>query len=191
MARPKTISDDEVLRVARELFREKGHTASTRAVAEAAGISEAILYQRFNSKDELFFRAMHSTGPDLEEILGPDQPIDDAREYLCGVVVRAGKHFVSVIPLGLQVMMHPSFNRQKLGPIGGPNELKTGLIGRLESLVKRKRMAVVNPAMAARLLLSVAHDWALGQSLRPGPAAKGISDLEELFEVVWMGLRGK
>src|SRR5262245_60647331 len=51
MGRHKTISDDEVLQVARGLFREKGHTATTREIAEAAGISEAILYQRFGSKD--------------------------------------------------------------------------------------------------------------------------------------------
>src|SRR2546421_144555 len=44
MGRHKTISDDQVLQVARGLFREKGHTATTREIAEAAGISEAILY---------------------------------------------------------------------------------------------------------------------------------------------------
>src|SRR5438270_2393813 len=108
MGRYKTISDDEVLRVARDVFREQGHTASTRAVAEAAGISEAVLYQRFGSKDDLFFAAMHPRGPDLDELLGPKDPPDDARQYLRATVVRLGRYFAGVIPVALHVMTHPS-----------------------------------------------------------------------------------
>src|SRR5262245_41614026 len=109
MARHKTISDEEVLRVARGVFREQGHTATTREIAEAAGISEAVLYQRFGSKAELFFAAMRPTEPDVEELLGSRDPSGDARAYLRAVVVRMGKHFAGVIPLALHVMTHPSF----------------------------------------------------------------------------------
>src|SRR5262245_26797668 len=108
MGRKKTISDDEVLEIARHIFREQGHTATTRQIAEAAGISEAILYQRFGSKDELFFAAMHPRGPDLEALLGAEDPGEDARSYLHAVVVRLGKHFADVIPIALHIMTHPS-----------------------------------------------------------------------------------
>ena len=64
MGRHKVISDDDVLRVARDVFREKG-TRPTRQIA-GPGISEAILYQRFGGKDDLFFAAMHPIGPDVE-----------------------------------------------------------------------------------------------------------------------------
>ena len=60
MTRPKTISDEELLAVARKLFRTHGHAVSTRQIAEGAGISEAILYQRFGNKEHLFFAAMAS-----------------------------------------------------------------------------------------------------------------------------------
>ena len=53
MGRTKTVDDDELLRRAREVFRQSGHTASTREVARAAGISQAVLYQRFGSKNNL------------------------------------------------------------------------------------------------------------------------------------------
>src|ERR1700680_996918 len=101
MGRHKTISDDEVLRTARDLFRARGHAATTRQIAEAAGISEGVLYQRFGSKDDLFFKAMHPRGPDIEQLLGPKDPLDDARTYLGTVVVRIGKYFADVIPLAL------------------------------------------------------------------------------------------
>src|ERR1700730_4302681 len=110
MGRHRTISDDEVLVIARDLFRARGHTATTRQIAEAAGISEGVLYQRFGSKDDLFFAAMRPRGPDIEKLLGPKDLLDDAHTYLRAVVVRLGKYFADVIPLALRVMTHPSFD---------------------------------------------------------------------------------
>src|SRR5262249_60098630 len=128
----KTITDDEVLHIARNIFRAEGHTATTREIAQAAGISEAVLYQRFGSKDELFFAAMRPRGPDLEQLLGPEDPPEDALTYLRTVVVRLGKHFAEVIPLALRVMMHPSFDPASLAHAnpGGPAVLPEGLAER-------------------------------------------------------------
>ncbi|HEY2785347.1 MAG TPA: TetR/AcrR family transcriptional regulator [Fimbriiglobus sp.] len=189
MGRPKTISDDDVLRVARKTFQAKGHTASTRAVADAAGISEAVLYQRFGSKDVLFFRAMHATGPDVERLLGPIDPPDDARIFLRRVVVRVGKYFAEVIPLALHVMTHPSFDRKMLGPPGGPAELKAGLAARIEVLVRNRKIVSPSPSTTARLLISLAHDWALGLALRHIPNSRNARDLEEMVDVIWAGLK--
>src|SRR5262245_45800820 len=159
MGRQKSISDDDVLRVARDVFRAQGHTASTRAVALAAGISEAVLYQRFGSKDDLFFAAMRPQGPDIEELLGPEEPPDDARAYLRSVVLRVARHMGQVIPLSLRVMTHPSFDPATLAraqPRGG-GLLQQALAERLAALARRKRLSVRSPAAAARLLLSLAH----------------------------------
>ena len=41
MGRHKTITDDDVLRIARDHFRAHGHTATTRQIAESAGVSES------------------------------------------------------------------------------------------------------------------------------------------------------
>lgn len=191
MGRHKTISDDDVLRIARDVFRAHGHTATTRQVAQAAGISEAVLYQRFATKDELFFAAMHSAGPEIVPLLGPPDPPDDAREYLRTTVVRLGRHFADVIPLALRVMTHPSFDPATIARVrpGSPPALRDALAERIASLARRGLIAARSPAATARLLLSLAHDWALGQSTGHGSAAGGTRGLREMVDVVWEGLR--
>lgn len=191
MGRHKTISDDEVLLVARAVFRAHGPTASTRQVADAAGISEAVLYQRFSSKNELFFAAMHSGVPDVEELLGPVDPPDDARAYLHTLVVRLGRYFADVIPLALQLLTHPSFDRSRVAhtPPRGPTAFREHIARQLASLARRKRIVGGSEKMAARLLVSLAHDWALGIAMAHGSAPANTATLKKMVDVVWRGLR--
>jgi AcrR family transcriptional regulator len=189
MGRPKTISDDALLRIARDVFREHGHTASTREVAQAVGLSEAILYQRFGSKDGLFFAAMHAQGPEIDELLGPEEPPGDAREYLGEVLRRLGGYFAEVIPLALRVMMHPSFDSASLSRTtpGGSAELREGLAKRIASLAARGRLRAADPLMVARLLLSLAHDWGLGVAFAHG-SVPSESRLQDFLGVLWEGM---
>ncbi len=193
MGRHKTISDDQVLAVARSAFVEQGHTATTRAIAEAAGISEAVLYQRFGSKDDLFFAAMRPSGPDIEQLLGPKDPREDAHTYLRTVVVRLGRYFAGVIPLALRVMTHPSFDPDSLARAlpGAHTVLQEGLAVRLASLKRRKRIATRSEVVSARLLVSLAHDWALGSVLGDGASARRVRELRDSVDVVWAGLRAQ
>jgi len=190
MGRPKTISDDAILRIARDIFSRHGHTATTRQVANAAGISEAILYQRFGTKDALFFASLHPRGPDIEKLLGPDDPPGDAHEYLRTVVRRLGEYFAEVIPLALREMMHPSFEPASLSRTtpGGGAELREGLARRIASLARRKQLAGLDEVVVARLLLSLAHDWALGISFAHGTVAPRDRTLDEFVAVLWVGL---
>jgi AcrR family transcriptional regulator len=193
MGRHKTISDADVLDIARDVFRARGHGATTRQIAEAAGISEGVLYQRFGSKDDLFFAAMHPRGPDIEQLLGPKDPVDDARAYLRAVVVRLGKYFAEVIPLALRVMTHPSFDPGSLAR-AQPNAaavLRESLTERLTSLARRKRIVTASEAVTARLLVSLAHDWALGNVLSPGSRPQRNRQLKAMVDVVWEGLRAR
>jgi AcrR family transcriptional regulator len=189
MGRQKTITDEEVLRIARDIFREQGHTATTRGIAAAAGISEAVLYQRFGTKDELFFAAMHPRGPDLEQLLGPEGSAEGALTYLHTVVERLGEHFAEVIPLALHVMTHPSFDPANLARAhsGGPPAVQEALAVRLDALARRGELEMRSAAVTARLLVGLAHDWALGRML--GDHSCGVRELDDMVDVVWEGLR--
>src|SRR5262249_5933504 len=150
-------------------------------IAQAAGISEAILYQRFGSKDDLFFAAMAPREPDVEKLLGPVDPPDDAHSYLHGVVVRIGEYFADILPLVVHMMTHPSFDPTALAralPRRPAARLQDGLAARIASLARRQLMTVPSAGVTARLLVSLAHDWALARmhSIRP----RGVRELREM-----------
>ncbi|MBN2525186.1 MAG: TetR/AcrR family transcriptional regulator [Deltaproteobacteria bacterium] len=60
MVRPKIVSDEKVLEVARNCFLEKGPQVSTQEIAQKTGISQATLFKRFKTKEDLFIAAVAS-----------------------------------------------------------------------------------------------------------------------------------
>src|SRR5262249_19293646 len=68
MGRVKTVSDAKLLEVARRAFVKEGFSASTKTIARRAGVSEGVLFQRFTTKQDLFFAAMIPPPADLNEI---------------------------------------------------------------------------------------------------------------------------
>ena len=64
MSRPISITDDQIVTAAREVFSRQGAAATTREIARAAGVSEGTLFNRFASKEALL----------QEAVRPPDQP---------------------------------------------------------------------------------------------------------------------
>ncbi|MCK6507116.1 TetR/AcrR family transcriptional regulator [Myxococcota bacterium] len=58
MARPRKHTDQELLDAAREVFLAHGPAASTTLVADAVGLSQAALFKRFGTKEQLMVRAL-------------------------------------------------------------------------------------------------------------------------------------
>lgn len=112
MGRNKQVSDEALLEAAKAVFVEQGFGASTREVARSAGISEAVLYQRYRTKLELFFAAM--IPPPIE--LAP--PTGDSRrgvtDDLGALATSIMGYFRDAMPVLLQLVTHPSFNLTEL-----------------------------------------------------------------------------
>lgn len=189
MTRPKTISDEDLLAVARKVFGQQGRTASTRAIARQAGISEGVLYQRFGSKEELFFAAMAPHAPDIEALLGPDPPDEEVPVFLRNVLTRVAKHLGEVIPLAIQIITHPAAHGAgRARGHASLAQLHQALVARLAHFEARKLVRPSTSKATAQLLLSVAHDWALGHAgLRPG-GRLGTQHLEEMADLLWKGI---
>lgn len=187
MTRPKTISDEDILTVARRVFRAKGYAASTREISLEVGISEGILYQRFGSKDDLFFASMLPSAPDIEELLGPERPALDALGYLQSVLGNLALYFGEVIPLALHVMTHPSFDHATIGrAMAGAARVHEGLARRLAWFEKKKLIRKSSAQVTARVLVSLAHDAGLsGMSRTTELKAK---ELDAIATLLWNGI---
>jgi len=112
MGRNKQVSDEAVLEAAKAVFVEHGFGASTREVARRAGISEAVLYQRYKTKVGLFFAAMVPPPIELAAPTSAGQPsvTDDLHDLAASIM----RYFRDAMPVFLQIMTHPSFNLSDL-----------------------------------------------------------------------------
>jgi AcrR family transcriptional regulator len=191
MGRHKTISDESLLETARGAFRERGFAVSGREIARLAGVSEAVLYQRFGSKDALFFAAMTPAEPDLARIFGPRGSEGDAQAWIRGTVDRMSVYFEELIPLALQVMLHPG-STETLAGEGGPGRwlerLEKELALRLRVLQKRGAITDAPCPAVARLLVGMAHDWALNRSFTSPGTPRNHRSPAAWVDVAWRGI---
>ncbi len=107
MGRNKTKTDAELLETARLVFLEKGFAASTKEIARRAGISEGVIFQRFSTKEDLFFAAMSSPLADVHQLL--DHPPSTGRDLLEKIVFSMIDYFRETLPVLISLMSHPSF----------------------------------------------------------------------------------
>jgi len=99
MARPKKVTDAEILVVARTSFLEHGASVSTSKIAQELGVSQAALFKRFGTKRQLLMRALLPPAvPPWASIAsgGPDErPIVD---QLTEIAVLILTFFVQMLP---------------------------------------------------------------------------------------------
>jgi AcrR family transcriptional regulator len=191
LGRAKTIDDDEILRHARAIFGKDGPAASTRHIADAAGISQAVLYQRFGSKEQMFLRAVTPDPPDVEVLLGPYPP-RDVRLDLVRIGDRIAEYLRSLMPTLLHVVAHSELSHAKLLELHRGmafHPLVAALVARFERLRDDGLVARVDAAAAARAFLAVVHSAVFFELMMHGkPTARHASPVEALLQVLWEGL---
>ena len=191
MGRARTVEDEDILEAARLAFVDRGQLATTREIADAAGISQAVLYQRFGSKDDLFFAAMAPPPPDLEDLLGaPPRSADETESYLADVAERLYRYFETVAPLFVQLATHTAFHADHLADAHGPM-MESGLVEslstRLGDLVKKGCIRKGDGSAMAQLLISVVHGEALSAALLKTPPDG--ERRRETIRLIWRGLK--
>lgn len=190
MGRARTVEDEDILEAARLAFLDRGQIATTREIADAAGISQAVLYQRFGSKDDLFFTAMAPPPPDLEHLLGePPRSAEETEAYLADVAEGLYRYFETVAPLFVQLATHTAFHSDRLADAHQPM-MESGLVeslsARLGDLVEKGCIRKGDGSAMAQLLISVAHGEALSATLLKTPPDG--ERRRELLRLVWQGL---
>lgn len=189
MPRSKTIPDEEILAVARSLFIKEGSKASTRKLAKTVGISEAVIFQRFGTKEDLFFAAMVLPEAQLEAIFnvrpGKKQVIANLESISLNIVA----YFREVMPVFLSLISHPSFNMQTfLQRHTSPamqvgNRLTAYLINEAELGRIRKDSVGV-----AAILLSHLHNLALSETIGLHQSRDTECAISDAISALWEGL---
>ena len=107
MPRKKSTTDEVILEAAKEVFLADGIGASTKKIAAAAGVSEGVLFQRFGSKQILFFKAMRTPAADMSEAVALSAQTDDPEKALLVLAGAALEYFRSIMPIVVLVFAHP------------------------------------------------------------------------------------
>lgn len=109
MPRPKTISDEDLLKACRAEFLAQGLQVSTKRLAQRAGISEGILFQRFGTKDELFFASMRMPPPQLEAVVSEALGCAHVGQALLILATAVLNYLRRNMPAVLLVLAHPEY----------------------------------------------------------------------------------
>jgi AcrR family transcriptional regulator len=99
MGRHKKISDEKLIQCARECILKNGPQVSTAVIAHCAGVSQAAIFKRYATKQDLLIAALapsaHPAWVDLVES-GPDE--NPFKMQLANVVSLLNEHIEKILP---------------------------------------------------------------------------------------------
>lgn len=194
MGRRKTVQDIELLSAARGEFIEHGAAASTRAIARRAGISEAVIYQRYATKHELFFAAMiPPPAPDLLAMLArPGGPAGEM-EQLQEIASFTLAYFRQLLPVLLPVLAQSEFSFEEFAlrhPTSPLQQLRTQMRAFFEPV--QASLAPGQPpdprtAASAMAFIATLQGLAMFERLGAHGGHFGEVELREIVRALWHG----
>ena len=98
MARPRTVTDEDIHSAARDVFVARGPGASVSLIAEKLGVSHAALFGRVGTKEQLMLGALcPGRPPALDRLIVPST-CERAREVLVEILTELMTFFQRVVP---------------------------------------------------------------------------------------------
>jgi AcrR family transcriptional regulator len=201
MGRSPSITNEQILSAARELFLAEGFGASTADIARRAGISEGSIFKRFSTKEKLFFAAMGhpertSWINDLKELPGKGdlkenlimlsmKVLDFLREALPRIVMMQSKGGFpppnNEAPLDAPILEPPIIQDLRAVTVFLDQELKLG------------RIRACNTEVLAHILLGSLTHYVLMEQMMPAhnPQRMPVTStdyVQGLIENLWQGI---
>lgn len=190
MPRNKTISDDDILAVARSRFLKEGIKASTRTLAKQAGISEAVIFQRFGTKEDLFFAAMVPPQAQLKVMFDAQPGQHSIAANLNLISSQIVAYFCEIMPVFLPLISHPSFNvqtflqRHRMPAMQIEQELLAYLTA--EAVLGRIRPEGIDAT--TKILISHLHHLALSKTIGIQDSVNIQQATADVIDLLWQGL---
>lgn len=187
---PRTrTTDPEILDAARAVFLEFGSDATTAAVAARAGISEALVFKRFHTKEALFERAMVGAMPAwVAELEATDVPLPEQLERLAlGMIESMRAEMPRTMLLWSRNPGKARFEGLNSAPVQGMKILSAWF----EAQMVAGRMRRSDPEIFARVYsgaivaYSMSHMTGLAEQM---PIAT-TTFVRGLVDALWMGAR--
>ena len=190
MARTKTISDEDLLEIARQTFVEVGLAASSKEIARRAGVSEGVLFQRFSTKEELFFAAMTPPPADLSEIF--EHPQLQGQALIEKITFAMVDYFRTLMPVLIPLMSHPAFRFEDFARRQPDSPVVTLRRKLMLFMLEEKhagRIGPVDPGAAALVIWSTAHTVAFFERLGAHDGVMPASIVRASVQCLWEGMK--
>ena len=191
MGRKKLVSDERLLETARKVFVELGLTASTREIARRAGVSEAVLFQRYETKADLFLAAMVPPVFDLKACLSKPVSRLSGERVLRDLTFGLLDYFRTAAPVTVQLLANQDFQFEKFARAHPDNPLaalRWSLVDFLSALKTAGKLGA-DPAPAALALFTATHSLALFERFGAHEGRLPDQMLEALVAALWRGFR--
>ena len=201
MARPTTITNDQLLEAARQEFLAHGIRATSAAIARRAGVSQGILFHRFGTKEALFAAAMSSEGGasatplevNLRNLVGQGS----VQQNLIALGERLLDRFFLVVPTQLMAWANPDPERADQPAAQYRNRGIRGqqlFVEYLRGEMRLNRIANVDPFVVAQTFSGALWFFAFeqmsgGRLRRNVPAPSRNEFVRQLVDTLWRGLK--
>ena len=96
--RPRQFTDDELFAAARRCFLEHGPTVSVAVIAGELGVSQAALFRRVGTKDELMLQALSPRPPEWIARIAEHESDAPVHEQLLALVREMDASFRQMMP---------------------------------------------------------------------------------------------
>lgn len=174
--RPLTLSDDALLDAARDVFLQRGLSATTAEIARRARISESVIFYRYKTKEALLIAVFE------RELVTPPAFAKLARLGGVGEIADnlfdAGMALVELSQRVLPFMMMACFSRTKLNVLAKhtqkPHPMRQEMIDILSRYfaaeMRAGRVRAVETEILARTFLGGITQFVMSQYMAPPPS---------------------
>ncbi|WP_428265673.1 TetR/AcrR family transcriptional regulator [Haliangium sp.] len=193
MARTVSIDDGQILSAAREVFLERGVSATTAEVARRAGVSEGSIFKRWKNKAALFVAAMETHGPaEFALYLEAQVGRGELRETLLVAGLKALRFFRKIAPLSMMSWSNPDLTakRQPLGGAAAKQGIET-VARALAAEMEAGRLRAVDPTTLAQSFFGSIFNYVTIELLfktNGAPTTPAEDFIRGLLDIVWNGV---
>ena len=191
MARPRKITNEQILKAAQAIFLKQGFGASTQDIATQAGISEGSIFKRFPTKEALFIAAMgiskvSSVTSYIESMPGQGDLQENLKEIglkMIGFIQELLPKMMMVRSKGLP--MPPMLTDSGMAP---PVRVIKALTALFEQEMALGRMHCDQPQIAAMMFLGSITEYVfLTQASAPLPEVDVY--VTSVVDILWKSIR--